>query len=69
VRQQVLSQIHIGHQGVTKCKKRARLSVWWPCLSQDSQRLFECCHSYRVSQEQRAETLISSPFPALVWQQ
>ncbi|XP_011406246.1 PREDICTED: uncharacterized protein K02A2.6-like [Amphimedon queenslandica] len=68
LRQQVLNQIHTGHQGLTKCRERARLSVWWPCLSQDIQRLIERCHSCRVSQEQRAEPLISSPFPELPWQ-
>ena len=70
LRQQVLNQKHTGHQGLSKCRERARLSVWWPCLSQDIhvQRLIERCHSCCVSQEQRVEPLISSPFPELLWQ-
>ncbi|KAF0029439.1 hypothetical protein F2P81_018544 [Scophthalmus maximus] len=33
LRANVLKQIHEGHQGLTKCHERARMSVWWPGIS------------------------------------
>lgn len=34
LRNDVLAKLHEGHQGIVKCKARARQSVWWPGLSQ-----------------------------------
>ena len=31
--QDILAKLHTGHQGITKCHKRASQSVWWPSLS------------------------------------
>ncbi len=31
----VLSQIHEGHEGLTKYRRRANMSVWWPELGRD----------------------------------
>lgn len=31
----ILGQIHVGHQGVNRCLRRGRESVWWPRLSND----------------------------------
>ena len=33
MRLDILDCFHQGHQGITKCRARARTSVWWPGLS------------------------------------
>jgi len=30
LREDILNKLHSGHQGLVKCRQRARQSVWWP---------------------------------------
>uniref|UniRef100_A0A1X7VY36 Integrase zinc-binding domain-containing protein n=1 Tax=Amphimedon queenslandica TaxID=400682 RepID=A0A1X7VY36_AMPQE len=50
LRKKALQQIHAGHQGITKCRDRARQSVWWPGLSSQLQDVVSshqiCCQHY-----------------------
>ena len=68
LRQSLLSRIHDGHQGITKCRERARNSVWWPGISQDLERLVNSCEICIKAQKQRAQPLTPSPLPELPWQ-
>ena len=43
MRPDVLSKIHHGHQGVTKCRERAKQGVWWPGLSQEIADMVAAC--------------------------
>ena len=43
MRLEILDKIHTGHQGITKCRERARQSVWWPGLSRQLEELVKNC--------------------------
>ena len=60
---QVLDKIHEGHQGIVKCRKRVKTSVWWPGLSREVQDMVENCNVCAKHQQQRAEPLM----PTAAW--
>jgi len=39
----ILGKLHCGHQGITKCHKRARQSVWWPGINKDIEVMISKC--------------------------
>ena len=43
LRKTLLDKLHSGHQGITKCRERARQSVWWPGLSSQLEELVRDC--------------------------
>ena len=64
----VLNRIHEGHQGITKCRERARQSVWWLGLLRQLQELAENCKMCCKFRSQRAEPLLPTTLPDLPWQ-
>lgn len=66
---EVLGFIHEGHQGVNRCRARARDSVWWPGVSKQIKSMVEDCERCASTRVQRAEPLVASPSPELPWQQ
>ena len=68
MRLEILDKIHTGHQGITKCRERARQSVWWPGLSTQLEELVKTCPECVKAQKQRAQPLVTSTFPELPWQ-
>ena len=68
LRQDILARIHDGHQGITKCRERARQVVWWPGLSKELEKTVQNCVVCCKEQIQRAEPLKPSPLPDLPWQ-
>ena len=67
LRREMLSKIHVGHQGITKCRERARQSVWWPRLSTELEELVRNCTECCKMQKQRHQPLIPTPLPELPW--
>ena len=64
----MLKRIHEGHQGITKCRQRARQSVWWPKISTQLDELVKNCTKCCKEQLQRAEPMSQSELPELPWQ-
>ena len=44
LRQRILERFHRGHQGVERCWRRARESVWWPTMRRDIEEFVERCN-------------------------
>ena len=68
LRLSILDRLHSGHQGITKCRARARETVWWPGLSSQLHDLVRNCYRCRQSRHQPPEPLIISEFPKLPWE-
>lgn len=68
LRNEVLAKLHEGHQGVVKCRERARQSVWWPGLSQQVSEMVLKCRACIQERQNPREPLVASEFPARPWQ-
>ncbi|XP_051916322.1 uncharacterized protein K02A2.6-like [Hippocampus zosterae] len=68
MRNDVLAKLHEGHQGVVKCRQRARQSVWWPGLSQQLNELVLNCRTCCKERRNRREPMIPSPYPGRPWE-
>lgn len=42
-RAEILQQIYESHQGQTKRRERARMSVWWPAINMDIAKIVKTC--------------------------
>ena len=62
MRLQMLDKIHQGHQGIEKCRRKARVSVWWP--KQLEELVKNCPECYKLQNLR----LIPTEFPDLPWQ-
>ena len=68
IRLEILDRIHDGHQGVTKCRERAKRSVWWPGLSRQIEDLVKQCRKCTERRPNIKEPLIPSAIPDRLWQ-
>ena len=64
---EILKKLHVG-QGIRKCRERAKQAVWWPGISKQLEKLVSECPKCINFGVQRAEPLIPSPLPSLLWQ-
>ena len=68
MRLDVLDKIHQGHLGITKCRERAKQSVWWPGISTQIQELIKNCRTCARYHVNKPEPLIPTAFPERPWQ-
>ena len=64
----IIQYLHAGHQGITKCRERAKNSVWWLGLEKQLETMVTNCNICCQFSIQPTEPLISTPFPQLPWQ-
>ena len=64
----ILEKLHTGHQGIVKCRMRARQSVWWPGISRKLEELIDNCPVCRKFSRNRVEPMIASELPDYPWQ-
>ena len=65
---QTLSKLHQGHQGIDRCRQRARISVWWPGISSQIEDWVKNCLHCAECNRPRKEPLRPSELPAYPWQ-
>lgn len=68
MRLEMLDCIHSAHQGITKCRQRAKTSVWWPGLSKQVEDMVRSCRKCIEQQNPRPEPMIPSAIPERPWQ-
>ncbi len=68
LRPEVLNQIHYAHQGIEKCKLRAKGSVFWPTINQDIEQMVkECATCQRHQNANQREPLTPHDVPQRPW--
>ena len=69
MRYQILSRLHDdGHFGISKCRDRAKSSVWWPDMNSDLKEYLMCCQFCQThAPAHRKEPLIPTPSPDRPW--
>ena len=63
MRLEVLDKIHQGHQGITKCRERAKHAVWWPGPCRQIEDLVSSCRVYATHRINKPEPLCPTVFP------
>ena len=69
MREDILTQLHIGHQGIEKTRRLVRESVYWPNISKDIEQICKPCEACQKYQDgNKREPLIPHAVPARPWQ-
>lgn len=66
-REKVLQDIHKGHQGESKCLRRANSLVWWPGMSVAIRQMVKQCSVCQEFRHVPREPLKVSPLPERAW--
>lgn len=69
LRRSMLQRLHEGHLGMSKCKARARLLMYWPGMNADIKSLIsKCATCQHFAYRQPSEPLLSREIPTRPWQ-
>jgi len=69
-RSDVLTQLHVSHQGIVRTKQRARQAVYWPGLTVDIERVVRSCATCQeLLPSNQREPLQRDPMPTRVFEE
>ena len=68
IRLEILDRIHDGHQGIVKCRRRTKDSVWWPRLGKQLEEMVTNCCKCIEHRKPNSEPMILSAVPERPWQ-
>jgi transposase InsO family protein len=70
MRPEIKRDVHVGHNGITGCLRRARESVFWPGMTSEIKIYIETCEICREGEinSQPKETLMPHEAPERPWQ-
>ena len=68
LRKEILQKIHEGHQGIDRCRARAKGSVWWPGITKQIAEMIRQCPECAQEAQYRKEPLIKAALPDYPWQ-
>lgn len=63
LRDEVLPNLHTGHEGITRCRTGPRKTAWWPCMSEHLRDFIRRCPTCQVHREPDTEPLLQTPLP------
>ena len=66
--QQILQKLHNGHQGIQRCRLRAKSLVWWLHIRSDIDSFIKQCHECQKSSAIPREPLITATLPSHPWE-
>ena len=61
-------EIHQGHQGIAKCRERAKQAAWCPGLSRQIEDMVSSCRVCATHKINKPEPLCPTVFPERPWQ-
>lgn len=64
MQKEVLEDIHMGHQGIVKCRRRAQMAVWWIGISTQIENLIRNCPNCIEHKSNPVNTFCKNDTPA-----
>jgi transposase InsO family protein len=67
MREQYMQRCHGGHQGIEKCRRRFRESVWWPGINGDIEKFVTECETCIKHRAVKHQPVVDNPLPHGPW--
>ena len=68
LREKYLELCHEGHQGITKCRRRAQRHFWWPGVSSDIATYISRCNVCIMHGNVKHQPMHESVLPSIPWE-